>query len=71
MPRVKRFTIYLPLINTEVHIPGEVFDSLIALEFDARRRGLQTLTHKQVVEYLDQEGVLPGLFKPEYLVHLD
>tara|TARA_B100001059_G_C17669417_1_gene493706 strand:+ start:527 stop:691 length:165 start_codon:yes stop_codon:yes gene_type:complete len=54
-----------------VQIPGEVFDSLIALEFDARRRGLQTLTHQQVVEYLDQEGVLPGLFKPEYLVHLD
>ncbi|MBL6746856.1 MAG: hypothetical protein ISP88_13200 [Pseudomonadales bacterium] len=71
MPRAKQFTRYLPLINTEVHIPGEVFDSLIDLEFDARRRGLQTLTHKQVVEYLDQEGVLPGLFKPEYLVHLD
>ncbi len=61
----------LTILNTEVQIPGEVFDSLIALEFDARRRGLQTLTHQQVVEYLDQEGVLPGLFKPEYLVHLD
>ena len=71
MPRVKLFTRYLPLINTEVHISGDVFDNLIALEFDARRRGLQTLTHKQVMEYLDQEGVLPGLFKPEYLVHLD
>ena len=42
-----------------------------ALELDAKRRGLQPLTHQQVVEHTDQEGVLPGLFKPEYLVHLD
>ena len=69
--RGKLLNKYLPLINTELHIPGEVYDSLIALEFEAKRRGLQTLTHQQVVKYLDQKGVLPGLFKPEYLVHLD
>ena len=43
----------------------------IALELDAKRRRLQTLTHQQVLEHLDQEGVLPSLFKPDYLVHLD
>ena len=40
--------------------------------FGARREEERAAdTHQQVVEHLDQDGVLPGLFKPKYLVHLD
>ena len=35
-----------------------------ALELDANRRGLQTLTHQKVVEHIDQEGVLPVYSNP-------